>query len=86
LKGDVHARFTHRHAESAGGSREVLVALIDVTNDIIGGITLPALPIIVMTPGLIARLRATMRHRGRARLLIRAAATSRRVLLRPSRR
>jgi hypothetical protein len=39
-----------------------------------------------LTFGVPARLRATMRHRGRARLLIRAAATSRRVLLRPSRR
>ena len=43
-----------RHADSAGAWGEALVALMDITNDIIGGITLLALPVVVMAPGLLA--------------------------------
>jgi hypothetical protein len=45
-----------RHAPSSASWREDLVSLLDITNAIISGSALLALPVLVMAPGLIALL------------------------------
>jgi len=49
-----------RHAPSSEGWRDALAAAADVTGDIVGGITLLALPLAVMAPGLVAAIGLTI--------------------------
>jgi len=43
-----------RHAPACEAWREALIAVADAIGDIVGGITLLALPLAVMAPGLVA--------------------------------
>lgn len=45
-----------RHAAGSADWRDEAMKAVDITNDIVGGVALLALPLAVMTPGLIAIL------------------------------